>query len=99
MEVKIMEGPETVITVSGRLDTTTCPEFEEKVRPTLEGAATQVKVDCSGLDYVSSAGLRQFLLLHKKIAGKGGKLTLCGLNPAVREIFNVTGFSAIFRIE
>lgn len=100
MEVHLREeGSETVIELIGRLDTTTSPQFEQAIEPILKGEALKVKVDCSRLDYVSSSGLRLFLMLQKNIKAKKGSLRLCGLNPAIREVFNVTGFSAIFRIE
>lgn len=100
LEVKIREeGPETVIELGGRLDTNSSPEFEKALEPVLTGNALKVKMDCSRLQYISSSGLRLFLMLQKKMAAKKGSLRLCGLSPAIREVFNVTGFSAIFRLE
>lgn len=100
MEVHLKEEEsEAVIELVGRLDTTTSPQFEQAIEPILKGEALKVKVDCSRLDYVSSSGLRLFLMLQKNIKARKGSLRLCGLNPAIREVFNVTGFSAIFRIE
>lgn len=99
MKVQITEGTETVITLSGRLDTNTSPEFEKAIEPVMQGTAPRVIMDCSALDYISSSGLRLFLMLQKNVSQKKGKLILKGLSPEIKEIFNITGFSAIFTIE
>lgn len=93
------EGPETVVELAGRLDTNTSPEFEKRIEPILKGDISKVKVDCTRLDYISSSGLRLLLMLHKNVKAKKGSLRLCGLNPTIREVFNVTGFASFFRIE
>lgn len=100
LKIKITEeGAETVITVGGRLDTNTSPEFEQVVAPVLASSVSRIKLDLGALGYVSSSGLRQFLRIQKNIAQKKGALRLAGMNPAIREVFDVTGFSALFRIE
>ena len=92
MEVVIdQKGEETVIKIKGRLDTNTARECEEKVLP--------VCVDCSDLEYVSSAGLRLFLILQKMTTAKKGSLRLIGMRNVVRETFSLTGFNALFKIE
>lgn len=66
MEVVIdQKGEETVIKIKGRLDTNTARECEEKVLPVWENPGVKVCVDCSDLEYVSSAGLRLFLIITK----------------------------------
>lgn len=66
MEVVIdQKGEETVIKIKGRLDTNTARECEEKVLPVWENPGVKVCVDCSDLEYVSSAGLRLFLIFTK----------------------------------
>lgn len=100
LKIKIAEeGEETVISVSGRLDTNTSPEFEQAVAPVLASSVSHIKLDCSALDYVSSSGLRQLLRIQKNIVQKKGVLRLVGLKPAIREVLDVTGFSVLFRIE
>ena len=99
MKVTVTEGPEVVVIVSGRLDTNSSADFEKTIEPVLTGTALKVKVDCSDLKYISSSGLRVFLLLQKKVSHRSGILRLCGLNDDVREVFDVTGFSALFLIE
>ena len=66
MEVVIdQKGEETVIKIKGRLDTNTARECEEKVLPVWENPGVKVCVDCSDLEYVSSAGLRLFFNITK----------------------------------
>jgi len=99
MKVKITEGDVTIIEISGRLDTNTSPEFERAIEPITSGSVSHVAVECSALNYISSSGLRLFLMLQKNISQKKGTLILRGLSSDIKEIFNITGFSAIFTIE
>ncbi len=100
MEVVIdPRGEETVIKIKGRLDTNTTRECEEKILPIWENPGVKVCIDCSGLEYVSSAGLRLFLVLQKTTTAQKGSLRLVGMRDVVRETFNLTGFNALFKIE
>ena len=85
------------LSVEGRLNTQTAPELETVIN---ESAVTahELILDLSGLEYISSAGLRVILCAHKLMAGKGG-LELHGMRPAIREIFDMTGFSEILTID
>ena len=83
--------------VIGRLDTVTAPELEAAIRPELEGT-TELILDFSELDYISSAGLR-VLLSFQKLMNKQGSMKVIGVNETVYEIFEVTGFSDILTIE
>lgn len=58
-----------------------------------------VIVDCAGMTYICSSGLRVFLALNKNITAKGGKLIIRNLEPLVKNIFDTSGFSQIFNIE
>ena len=81
------------------MDTNTARECEEKVLPVWENPGVKVCVDCSDLEYVSSAGLRLFLILQKMTTAKKGSLRLIGMRNVVRETFSLTGFNALFKIE
>ena len=97
MEVAIdQKSEETVIKIKGRLDTNTA---REKVLPIWKNLGVKVCVDCSDLEYVSSAGLRLFLVLQKMTTAKKGSLRLIGMRNVVRETFSLTGFNALFKIE
>lgn len=58
-----------------------------------------VVVDCTGMDYICSSGLRFFLKLYHDTAAKGGKMIIRGLHPLVKGVFDMSGFSHIFNIE
>ncbi len=86
-----------VLTLRGRLDAATSPEAESGIAGRIDSASAWL-VDLEEVDYVSSAGLRVLLLLAKKLQQKGGKLALCRLTSGVREVFDISGFSLIFKI-
>lgn len=85
--------------VSGRLDTLSAPQFESDIRPLHEGASSDVTLDCKGLEYISSSGLRVFLALLKDVKAKGGSLTLRHVNDEIANIFKITGFAKLFTIK
>lgn len=91
-------GDQVTLMLEGRLDTATSPNFEQSVRPHTE-SGTRLIVDLAAVEYVSSAGLRVFLMAAKKLQKSGGKLVICGMTPAVREVFDIAGFSRMLRIE
>ena len=85
------------IAVEGRMDTTTAPELEKELRESLDGI-TELTLDFSKLDYISSAGLRVLLSAHKTMRDKGS-MKVTNANEIVQEVFDVTGFSDILTIE
>jgi anti-anti-sigma factor len=87
-----------IISVDGRIDTMNAGEFEAKIVRVIELGATKIILDCSGLNYISSSGLRIFLLVLKKMKANNGQFSLCSLQPGIREIFDIAGFSSIFSI-
>lgn len=88
-------GDFTIVAIKGRIDTVTAGEFESKISELASGRGSKIILDCSGLDYISSSGLRVFLVTHKKTNANGGHLRVCCLQPSIREIFDLTGFSSI----
>jgi anti-sigma B factor antagonist len=92
------EGDIVVISIDGRLDTATSADFDFALEPHTE-KDTRLLVDLSDIQYVSSAGLRVFLMLAKKLQKSGGKLVLCNMSTGVREVFDIAGFSKILHIE
>lgn len=85
-----------VIALEGRLDTMTAPELEAAIKDDLV-TADAAELDLTKLEYVSSAGLRVILSMHKTLSAKGG-LTVKNPNETVSEVFEVTGFSDILNI-
>lgn len=86
-------------TVSGELNTNTTDGFMEKITPLMENASGEITVDCSGLEYISSKGLRAFLTLQKQVTAKGGSLVLTDLRPEVKTVFDISGFSSFLAIK
>ena len=99
MDLKITtENGKMRATVTGRLDTTNSDVFEKKMAPLLEGGNPDIEIDCSELEYISSSGLRLFLTLQKSVNARGGKLVILNMQSAIKDIFNMTGFSRIMTI-
>jgi anti-anti-sigma factor len=87
-----------VISLDGRLDTVTAPQFQ----PELDAAIVEhknVTLDFSGVPYVSSAGLRILLAGHKRAAAAGGFMKLVHVSGEIMEVFEMTGFADILEIE
>jgi anti-anti-sigma factor len=95
--VKTSEGTKLTLALEGRLDTTTAPQLEAEVKNALAGV-TELVLDFSQLEYLSSAGLR-VILAAQKIMNRQGKMVICHVNETILEVFEVTGFSDILTIE
>ncbi len=92
------EGNALVISVKGRMDAVTSPEFEKSVETLMGDGESVFVIDLADLDYISSAGLRSILALAKKLKTGGGSLHLAALQAAVKEVFDISGFSSIIPI-
>ena len=90
------DGNTLEIVLTGRLDTVTAPDLEKALSPVPEGVDTLV-YDFSKLDYISSAGLRVMLGLHRSLP-MGGKTKVTNCNSVIQEVFSVTGFTDIMEI-
>ena len=88
---------EAVFELTGRLDTVTSPELEGALKGCVDEAQS-LTLDFSGLEYISSAGLRVLLSAQKRMSGKDG-MKIVHVNETVMEIFDVTGFADILTIE
>ena len=93
---KTQNGNSLTVAIEGRLDTTTAPQLEAELKASLDGI-TELTMDLSTLEYISSAGLR-VLLSTQKIMNKQGEMKVAGANETVMEVFEVTGFSDILNI-
>ena len=87
---KTLEGVTLTIRAEGWLDTMTAPQFHAAVQE-LE-AAEQVVLDLGGVDYISSAGLREAVALFRSVTGRGGRFSIRGVRPGVADVFTMTGF-------
>ena len=94
-------GLTALLIPEGRLDFGACAAFQLAIDKVLASAAKPpagVLVDCNGLDYVSSGGLRVFLMSARAAERAGIRFALCTLKPAVAEVFELSGFSRIIPI-
>ena len=94
---KNQNGTTLEVALEGRLDTTTAPDLEKELKYNLDDV-NALTMDFAKLDYISSAGLRVLLSLHKLMQPKGG-MKVINVNEIVSEVFDVTGFSDILTIE
>ena len=92
-------GEVTIVALVGRLDSTTSTALEQHLAALVARGARRVVVDFSGVEYISSAGLRVLLVLAKKLRDTHGTLALCGMGDAVREVFSLAGFLRLFTVE
>ena len=92
------DGTRTIVILDGRLDTTNVEQFQKDIAPLLEGDKPDIEIDCTGMTYTSSQGLRQFLMLQKSVSSRNGHLVMKNMAPQVKEVFDITGFSHIITI-
>jgi len=88
----------TLVVFAGSLDSNTSPKAQQALDGMLAAGARKMVVNCTTLDYISSAGLRVLLGTAKRLSGAGGALRLFGLNETVREVFDISGFSTILAV-
>ena len=94
---KNVNGAVVTMKIVGRLDTSTAPALEAAIDGCVAGIKELV-LDCSALEYVSSAGLRVILKAQKQMNAQGG-MKLTGVNETIMEVFDITGFADILTIE
>jgi|SRR5436309_6436622 anti-anti-sigma factor len=86
------------IAPAGRIDTTTAPALERRLADLLAEGQRRLIVDLSGVEYISSAGLRVLLALARRMRDVNGGLALCAMGDAVRQVFQLAGFLALFTV-
>lgn len=90
------DGSTLNLSLEGRLDTMTAPELEAVLNDQLTGI-TDLKFDFEKLEYISSAGLR-VLLSAQKTMNAQGSMSITNVAEAIKEVFDITGFSDILTI-
>ena len=93
---KKIEDAKASVSLAGRLDTVSAPELEEVLSKLIPGIG-ELTLDLKDLDYISSAGLRVLLSVHK-IMDRQGILKVANTGETIMEIFEVTGFSEILNL-
>ena len=87
-----------ILQPAGRIDGATARSFEETALALMADAPSNVVVDMTNVNYLSSAGLRSLLIIAKQIKSGGGAAALCGLSENVAAVITVSGFNAIFGV-
>lgn len=90
-----------VVDVAGRLDQDNCDAFRADLMVHVEQSAHDggsVVLDLSGLEYVSSAGLRCFMLAYRQAKAQHGRILVAALQPMVAEIFEISHFNLVFQV-
>ncbi len=87
-----------VLALQGRLDGIAAPGVGQKIAALLAAGPARMVFDCSGLEYASSAGLRVFLAAAKQLKTAGGSCRFAALTPALREIFDISGFLDVLEV-
>jgi anti-anti-sigma factor len=96
--LELRRGPASVtLALKGRLDALTAVDFDKLIREHLK-ELNRAQIDCSELDYISSAGLRVMLSTAKRLKEQGGELRLAALKETVATVFKISGFDKIIPI-
>jgi anti-anti-sigma factor len=99
MEIsKKKEGEILIVSVNGRLDAISSPDFDKEISQLMDAGELTLVFDMNELQYISSAGLRSFLMIAKKIRATSGKIALAALQDIVKQVFDVSGFNQILPI-
>jgi anti-anti-sigma factor len=99
--VEQMNGAVKVARVSGRIDQTTAAQFQELLAPLLvqvKVGAAPLLLDFSGVEYISSVGLRVLMLAAKQVKVQQGKIAIAALTPVVAEVFQISRFHLVFPV-
>ena len=89
---------ELTLSVEGRIDTITSPELEKEINDEL-GNFNSLIMDFTDLEYISSAGLRVLIATQKKLKPDNIPFVIKNVNDAINEIFRMSGFNKILKIE
>lgn len=92
------QGNVAVVRISGHMDAQSSPKFEAECAACLRDGSKHIVVDMVELQYVSSGGLRSFLIAAKDAKAKGGGVLLCGMRGFVKEVFDMTHVSNVFPV-
>jgi anti-sigma B factor antagonist len=96
MEINVKPAEQvTVIEISGEIDSNTAPQAQERVLPLVQ-PGVKILLDMSGVEYMSSAGLRMLLSMYRQITRQNGGLVLVGLAEEIKDTMSITGFLNFF---
>ena len=91
------KGP--IVSLHGKLDAISTGDVEKALLDAIAGGEVKLLVDCSKLDFISSAGLRSFIMANKRMKPSGGTITLVAMQRDVNEIIHISGLAPLFKIQ
>ena len=89
-----------VVSVSGRVDHSNSTGFMDALQAHAGemNAGGGMVIDLSGLEFVTSAGLRALLVAHRTVSGAGGQMIVTGLTGVVKEVFRISKFDSLLNV-
>ncbi|MBF88488.1 MAG: anti-anti-sigma factor [Candidatus Marinimicrobia bacterium] len=96
--IKTQEDSINILQPIGRIDSNTASDLENSLLNLLENEENKIVINLDSVDYISSAGLRIFLMAGKKLKSLKGSLVLTHMNVHIKEVFDISGFTPIFNI-
>ena len=84
-----------IISLEGKMDAISAPEFEDKMGEWLAQGETSFIINLGEVNYMSSAGLRSILIVAKRLKEQNGRLIFVELREEVQKIFRISGFSSM----
>jgi anti-sigma B factor antagonist/stage II sporulation protein AA (anti-sigma F factor antagonist) len=91
-------GEVLILRLKGRLDALSTPDAEKKVFAYINHGQHKLLLDFSGVDYISSAGMRMLLATTKKLKILSGQLVLCSITTNVMDVFKISGFDHVLEL-
>ncbi len=88
----------SLVSVSGRVDSNTAPAFEAALKNVIEGGQRNIALELSGVDFMSSAGLRGMVSSLKACKSGGGNLALAAVSDRVGEVLKLAGLLSLFSL-
>ena len=96
MDIQIQhQESDLLVILTGRLDANTSLDLQAAIE---KESYDSIVIDFCGLEYISSAGLRVLLSLHKECLAKNSSLTILNCNDIVKDVFNMTGFIDVLSV-
>jgi len=91
---------DTVMTVGlkGRLDALSAKAVEERLLKLITAGETKMVIDLGEVGYISSIGLRVLLIAAKRLKAAKGQIAICAMQPPIKKVFDIAGFTALFKI-
>ncbi len=100
MKTKIEElDGKLIATLEGEMDTAAALEAEQVLQPLYKSDGRDIVIECEGLEYIASSGLRILLSILKGAKAGGSKVTLRNVNDDIKNVFKLTGFIDLFDFE